>query len=325
VVTGQNPFLVALASQLPSLDWFNERAFEPILDDLWKLVGPMGLVQIEYLLCMEQKKMTLEFVKSASNCDVALTQLNLPLGVVWGSANWVDSVREARRKYPYDQLESDLKSLVRIGSTQLARSRIHFRLAKEAQKDAPLLTGTVRALLIPASVRRAQNSAVTGGGDQRPDHVLSMALGLDSLPPSVHYDVLDELSTARRVFILLNELAKRIVTNGTQSVFGSTDYYYCCAGVATFSHSQSFVQELDRCVFADARALCLKSLLERQNAESSVLFKFGAQKVAKVALERLVQEQAIHRVTAQLGGRRNDAGRAPVFMERIAEAWTHGS
>ena len=121
-----------------------------------------------------------------------------------------------------------------------------------------------------------------------------------------------------------NELSKRIVTaNTSQGIFGNSDYFYSCVGVATFCQSQVFRNELDRCVFSSARSLCLKSLAERQIAESTIVFKFGSQKVAKIALERLVQEQLIHQVIAHFAGRSQSSHwkREPPLVRRIAESW----
>jgi hypothetical protein len=63
------------------------------------------------------------FIANTPIVEIACAQLNLPQGIVWGSSEWVDSVREARRKYG-KAMEGDFKLLKKMGVAFMARRRL---------------------------------------------------------------------------------------------------------------------------------------------------------------------------------------------------------
>ncbi|KAH9260207.1 hypothetical protein BASA81_001376 [Batrachochytrium salamandrivorans] len=234
---------------MSKVDWFNEADFPLVVKRLEGVFGKRGVLEICSALYREiYSVFTGEFQTLQT---LALAQLDLPTGVAWGSAEWVDSVREARRKYI--GADVDFKSLKRAGMALVVVRKIEFIGHVDRTTELPELAST---LLCP-----------------------------------------------KRAFVLMNELAKRMCqVHLTSTVFGNPDYYFAVCGVGFLCHrNQAFAQELARMANLSAKALCHKSYSERKSADNSLVFKYGKQKVAKVAMERLVAEQSIHQTIAFMG------------------------
>lgn len=292
-----------------SVDWMNEKQYDQVLDQVYNMFGVFGFVRMEHMITLELENLAEKTLKR-NHAEPGIQQLRAKDDAeLWGTANWVDCIREARRKFHVSFMEVDFAQLVRIGLLRLILARLQYRVNHTAKVDTELLESAI-------------DNQESHGRDS-PLELMKLCVGIRSTSLNMpHQSEAQQKQLAYRVFILMNELAKRIVNERT-SVFDNFDYFYTCIGVSVFKASYpAFALELDRCVYFSSTSLSAKSLEERQVAASSLVFTFTARKVAKLALERMLQEQTIHRVIAHfVDSKASSIALSPPLVLRVAEAW----